>query len=51
MSRLDLKTSAITATVPMTIGDSEGGIATGAGSVWLMIDKKRNAGAHRSCDQ
>jgi YVTN family beta-propeller protein len=40
LARLDLKTNAVTTTVPTTIGDSEGGIAVGAGSVWLMIDKK-----------
>ena len=30
----------VTATSPTTIGDSEGGIAAGAGSVWMMTDTK-----------
>jgi YVTN family beta-propeller protein len=40
LARIDLKTNAVTATMPMTIGDSEGSIASGAGSVWIMTDAK-----------
>jgi YVTN family beta-propeller protein len=40
LSRIDLKTGKVTATIPIGIGDSEGGIAAGAGSIWLMTDKK-----------
>ena len=40
MSRLDLKTGKVTATFPIPIADSEGGIAIGAESVWLLTDKK-----------
>jgi len=40
MSRVDLKSGAITATIRTGIGGSEGSIATGAGSIWLMIDAK-----------
>ena len=35
-----MKTGKITATIPIGIGDSEGGIAIGAGSIWIMTDKK-----------
>ena len=38
--RVDPKTNKITATIPTTIGDSEGGIAAGAESIWLVTDKK-----------
>jgi YVTN family beta-propeller protein len=37
---VDLKTGKVTATVPMGIGNTEGGLATGAGSVWMMTDAK-----------
>ena len=40
LSRVDLKTGKVTATFPMHIADSEGGIAVGAESVWLLTDKK-----------
>ncbi len=40
IARIDLQSNAVTATLPMTIGDSEGSIATGAGSVWIMMDAK-----------
>jgi virginiamycin B lyase len=40
MSRIDLKTGAATATIKTTIGDSEGSVVAGAGSIWLMIDRK-----------
>ena len=38
--RVDLKTNKITASIPTTIGDSEGGIAAGAESIWIVTDKK-----------
>lgn len=37
--RADAKTGAIQATIPAGPADSEGGIATGAGSVWLVTSK------------
>ena len=40
MSRVDLKTGAVTATIKTTIGNSEGSIVAGAGSIWLMTDAK-----------
>jgi DNA-binding beta-propeller fold protein YncE len=40
VTRLDLKDGKTTATFPMTIADSEGGIAAGAGSFWILTDKK-----------
>jgi virginiamycin B lyase len=40
ISRVDLESGAITATLPTGIGNSEGSIATGAGSVWLITDTK-----------
>ena len=40
VSRVDLKTGAVTATIRTHIGNSEGSIVTGAGSVWLIIDAK-----------
>lgn len=40
LSRVDLETGKVTATVPMTFAGSEGGIAVGAGSVWVMTDAK-----------
>lgn len=40
ISQIDLKTGAVKATMATTIGNSEGSIATGAGSVWIMADAK-----------
>ncbi len=40
ISRVDLKSGAISATIRTGIGNSEGSVAAGAGSVWLMIDTK-----------
>ncbi|MFN8060472.1 MAG: hypothetical protein U0Q12_15060 [Vicinamibacterales bacterium] len=40
LARVDLETGAVQATVPVGVADSEGGIATGAGSVWMMTDAK-----------
>ncbi len=38
VSRIDLNSGAITATLRTTIGNSEGSIVAGAGSIWLMTD-------------
>jgi len=40
MSRVDLKTGATSATIATGIGNSEGSIAAGAGSVWMVTDAK-----------
>ncbi len=40
VTRLDLKDGAAQATFPLTIADSEGGVAAGAGSFWMLTDKK-----------
>jgi virginiamycin B lyase len=40
LSRVDLKTGAVTATIRTGIGDSEGSIAAGAESIWMMTDAK-----------
>jgi YVTN family beta-propeller protein len=40
VSRIDLKTGKVTSTWPSTIGSSEGGVAVGAGSFWIMTDAK-----------
>jgi virginiamycin B lyase len=40
IARVDLKTGGITATIRTGIANSEGSIATGAGSVWIMTDTK-----------
>lgn len=40
VTRVDLKTGQVTATLPLTIGNSEGGLAAGAGSIWMMSDAK-----------
>jgi virginiamycin B lyase len=40
VSRVDLKTATVSATLPLTIGNREGGLTTAAGSVWLMTDAK-----------
>ncbi len=37
--RVDLVSGKITATLPIPVADSEGAIATGAGSVWVLTDK------------
>ena len=37
--RVDLKTNKVTATVPLGIGDSEGGLAASPDSIWMMTDK------------
>src|SRR5260370_14680844 len=40
VSRVDLKTDKVTATFSIGVGDTEGGLAVGAGSVWMLTDKK-----------
>jgi virginiamycin B lyase len=40
ITRLDAKTGKATATWPQTIAHSEGGVAVGAGSFWMMADNK-----------
>jgi len=40
VSRVDLKTGKLTATFPMGIADSEGGLAASPDSIWMMTDKK-----------
>jgi virginiamycin B lyase len=40
MSRVDLQTGAVTATIKTGIGNTEGSISTGAGSIWLITDAK-----------
>ena len=40
MTRLDLKTGEVKATLRTTIGNSEGAVVAGAGSIWLMTDQK-----------
>jgi len=40
LTRVDLKTGAITVTIRSTIGNSEGSIVAGAGSIWILIDAK-----------
>jgi streptogramin lyase len=40
ITRLDLKDGKPQATFPMTIADSEGGVAIGAGSFWILTDTK-----------
>ena len=37
--RVDLKEGKVTATIPIGIAHSEGGLAQGAGSIWLLTDK------------
>jgi virginiamycin B lyase len=39
LSRVSLKEGTVEATLPFAPGDSEGGIASGAGSIWMMTDK------------
>jgi len=38
LSEIDLKTGTVKGTMKTTIGNSEGSVATGAGSVWIMAD-------------
>ena len=40
IARVDLKTGAVATTIRTGVADSEGSIATGAGSVWMMTDTK-----------
>jgi virginiamycin B lyase len=40
ISRVDLKSGAITATIALPIGNTEGSIAAGAGSIWIITDSK-----------
>jgi YVTN family beta-propeller protein len=40
ITRLSLKDGTTEATFPMTIADSEGGVAVGAGSFWMLTDTK-----------
>jgi virginiamycin B lyase len=40
VAKLSLQTGKIEATLPVGIAHTEGGIATGAGSVWVMTDEK-----------
>jgi virginiamycin B lyase len=39
LARVDLKTYKVAATVPMGIGDSEGGLAASPDSIWMITDK------------
>jgi YVTN family beta-propeller protein len=39
VSRVDLKTNKVTATFPMGIADSEGGLAASPDSIWMLTDK------------
>jgi YVTN family beta-propeller protein len=39
LARVSLKGAKLEATLPFGVPDSEGGIAAGAGSVWIMTDK------------
>ena len=40
LARVDIKTGKLTTTLPLGIGNTEGGLATGAGSVWLLTDAR-----------
>jgi virginiamycin B lyase len=40
LSRIDLKTGGVTATIPCAIGNTEGSITAGAGSIWIVTDSK-----------
>lgn len=40
LARVSLKDGKIEATLPFEVPESEGGLATGAGSVWIMTDRK-----------
>lgn len=39
LARVSLKDGKVEATLPFEVPESEGGLATGAGSVWVMTDK------------
>ncbi len=40
LARVDLKEGKVTTTIPIGIGDSEGGLAAGTDSIWMITDKK-----------
>ena len=40
VSRIDMKTNEVVATLPIGPAQSEGGVATGAGSFWMVSDQK-----------
>jgi YVTN family beta-propeller protein len=40
LSRIDMKTNEVVATLPIGPAQSEGGVATGAGSFWMVSDQK-----------
>jgi len=40
VSRIDMKTNEVVATLPIGPAQSEGGVATGAGSFWMVCDQK-----------
>jgi len=40
LAQIDLRSATITRVLPIGPGAKEGGIATGAGSVWLMVDQE-----------
>jgi len=40
VTRVDLKTGNLTATIPISIGNSEGSIVAGGGSIWIITDSK-----------
>jgi YVTN family beta-propeller protein len=40
LTRVDLKSGAVTATIKTTIANSEGSIVAGAGSIWILTDAK-----------
>jgi YVTN family beta-propeller protein len=40
VSRIDMKTNQVVATLPIGPAQSEGGVATGAGSFWMVSDQK-----------
>jgi virginiamycin B lyase len=45
LTRVDLKTRKVVAKIPVGPADSEGGIAVGAGSLWMVSDEKALAGS------
>jgi virginiamycin B lyase len=40
IARVDLAKNEVSATIPTTVGNSEGGIAAGASSLWMTTDRK-----------
>lgn len=40
VARVDLTTAQVTATIPMTIANTEGGLAVGASNVWMLTDTR-----------